>query len=107
MKIEYRERVPPKYSPLRQAREFAEKLETFEDRDIVNILSPKLLNLMPENPMDANSKNWMSPNMLSFQDEGMLPLPRLLQMSISDHCETMKWIDLLMDMTVISKSFEI
>ncbi|KAI6184775.1 hypothetical protein M3Y97_00632600 [Aphelenchoides bicaudatus] len=130
MKVEYRDRTPSKHSPLVQAREFAEKLESFEDRDIISILSPKLLTLMPETPDDPGSKRWLSPNMLSFQDEGMLPLPRLLQasylkqltgwggpnskkpwrcrapdMSTSNHCETLKWIDLLMDMTGAKRIF--
>ncbi|KAI6184776.1 hypothetical protein M3Y97_00632700 [Aphelenchoides bicaudatus] len=106
MKVEYRDRIPSKHSPLVQAREFAEKIESFEDRDIyLSILSPKLLNLMPETLADPESKRWLSPNMLSFQDEGMLPLPRLFQMSTSDHCETMRWIDLLMDLSGAKRMF--
>ena len=31
MKVDYRDRIPSKHSPLVQAREFAEKLESFED----------------------------------------------------------------------------
>jgi hypothetical protein len=82
MKVEYRNKYPAKNSPLEQAKQFAEQLESYEDRDIVSILSPKLLNLMPESP-SPGSKRFLSPNMLSFQDEGFLPLPRVLQMSTS------------------------
>lgn len=77
--VEYRDQQPKENSPLEQARRFAEQLESYEDRDIVSILSPKLLNLMPEMGSVPSSKRWLSPSMLSFQDEGVLPLPRLLQ----------------------------
>lgn len=63
-----------------QLDEFVSRLESFDDRAVVSVLSPKLLNLLPQTPrLDPESKNWLSPTMLSFQDEGMLPLPRLLQ----------------------------
>ncbi|KAI6192349.1 hypothetical protein M3Y97_00328000 [Aphelenchoides bicaudatus] len=88
----------------RQLNEFVNTLESFDDKAVVSILSPRLLNLLPQTPrLDPESKDWLSPNMLSFQDEGMLPLPRLLQMSTSSHCETLEWLDLLMHMSGASK----
>ncbi|KAI6227650.1 hypothetical protein M3Y99_01226600 [Aphelenchoides fujianensis] len=106
MKVDYRSRPTGEDSPLAQARRFAEQLESFDDKNVLSILSPKLLNLLPQDPEDPDSKRWLSPNMLSFADEGMLPLPRLLQLSTSDHCETMAWLDLLMDLTGAKRMFD-
>ncbi|KAI6222423.1 Moulting cycle MLT-10-like protein family-containing protein [Aphelenchoides fujianensis] len=86
-------------NPTEKLRSFIEELENYQDKAVISFLSPQLLNLLPQRPLDPDSQNVLSPNMLSFQDEGMLPLPRLLQMSTSDHCETLEWLDLLMEMT--------
>ncbi|KAI6196116.1 MLt-TeN (Mlt-10) related [Aphelenchoides besseyi] len=114
LKVDYKNRRADADSPLNQARTFAEQLESFDDKNVLSILSPKLLNLLPQEPDDPDSKRWLSPNMLSFSDEGMLPLPRLLQvcnqnllqLSTSSHCETMAWLDLLMDLTGAKRMFD-
>ncbi|KAI6193471.1 MLt-TeN (Mlt-10) related [Aphelenchoides besseyi] len=106
LKVDYKNRRADVDSPLNQARKFAEQLESFDDKNVLSILSPKLLNLLPQEPDDPDSKRWLSPNMLSFSDEGMLPLPRLLQLSTSSHCETMAWLDLLMDLTGAKRMFD-
>ena len=118
LKVDYKNAHADAATPVEQARHFAEKLQSYEDRGVISILSPKLLTLMPQSPTpDAESKSWLSPTMFSFQDEGMLPLPRLFQvcvqsaidrslrvarrdrfqLSTSNHCETIKWLDLLLD----------
>lgn len=45
-----------------------------------SFLSPKILNLLPTKKESFNGKaTFLSPNLLSFHDDGLLPLPRLLK----------------------------
>ncbi|CAD5221359.1 unnamed protein product [Bursaphelenchus okinawaensis] len=86
-------------TPYEQLRTSLQEIESFDDKGVVSVLSPKLFNILPEGPLDPESKRWLSPNMLSFQDEGMIPIPKLFKWSKSDDCETQRWIELLLDVT--------
>ncbi|KAI6176107.1 MLt-TeN (Mlt-10) related [Aphelenchoides bicaudatus] len=69
-----------------------------------SFLSPKILNLLPIKKEASDGKlSFLSPTLLSFHEEGLLPLPRLLRLSGSNACETQKWIDLIMTMTGASR----
>ncbi|CAD5227457.1 unnamed protein product [Bursaphelenchus xylophilus] len=97
--VTFENRAPDGQSPYEQLRKSLEEIESYDDKGVVSVLSPKLFNILPEGPMDPESKRWLSPNMLSFQDEGMIPLPKLFKWSKSDDCETQRWIELLLDIT--------
>ncbi|CAD5227455.1 unnamed protein product [Bursaphelenchus xylophilus] len=99
MNVTFKNRPPDGQSPYEQLRKSLEDIENYDDKGVVSVLSPKLFNILPEGPLDPESKRWLSPNMLSFQDEGMIPLPRLFKWSKSDDCETQRWIELLLDIT--------
>ncbi|KAI6200570.1 hypothetical protein M3Y96_00748000 [Aphelenchoides besseyi] len=92
--------------PTAKLREFVSELESYSDKAVYSILSPKLLNLLPQTPLDRESKTYLSPNLLSFQDEGTLSLPRLLQLSTSNYCETIQWLDILIHATGASQMLE-
>lgn len=78
-KVTFSSRQPRGESPYEQMHRQLEELEQYDDRGVVSVLSPKMFNLLPEGPADPESKRYLSPNMLSFQDEGFLPLPRLFK----------------------------
>ncbi|KAI6236278.1 hypothetical protein M3Y95_00140600 [Aphelenchoides besseyi] len=92
--------------PTEKLREFASELESYSDKAVYSILSPKLLNLLPQTPLDRESKTYLSPNLLSFQEEGALSLPRLLQLSTSNRCESIEWLDILIHATGASRMLE-
>ncbi|CAD5221483.1 unnamed protein product [Bursaphelenchus okinawaensis] len=96
--VAFQNRPPNGKSPYEEMQKMMQQIEEFDDKGVISILSPKLFNLMPDQP-DPESKRYMSPNMFSFQEEGFLPLPKLFRMSNSDECETLKWLDLMLDFT--------
>uniref|UniRef100_A0A1I7SGX3 Uncharacterized protein n=2 Tax=Bursaphelenchus xylophilus TaxID=6326 RepID=A0A1I7SGX3_BURXY len=86
--VAFQNRPPNGKSPYEEMQKMMQQIEEFDDKGVISILSPKLFNLMPDQ-QDPESKRYMSPNMLSFQDEGIN----------TDECETLKWLDLLLDFT--------
>ncbi|CAD5228281.1 unnamed protein product [Bursaphelenchus xylophilus] len=94
MPVSFREHAASKNTPAGELKSVVEQLDT----QSISFLSPKILNVLPVKD-DENSTKFMSPNLLSFHDEGLLPLPRLLKLGNSDECETQEWIDLLMDVS--------
>ncbi|CAD5221361.1 unnamed protein product [Bursaphelenchus okinawaensis] len=99
LNVTYQYRNSDGQTPYEQLRASLQEIESFDDKGVVSVLSPKLFNILPEGSLDPESKRWLSPNMLSFQDEGMIPIPKLFKWSQSDDCETQRWIDLLLDLT--------
>ncbi|CAD5221641.1 unnamed protein product [Bursaphelenchus okinawaensis] len=95
MPVSFREHSDAKNTPIGQLRSIVQKLDT----QSVSFLSPKILNIMPQQNDNPAQTRIMSPNLLSFHDEGLLPLPRLLKLGNSDECETQEWINLLMDVS--------
>jgi hypothetical protein len=63
-------------SVISQLEQFVHELENKE----LSFLSPKILNILPgkQNP---GPQRLFSPTILSFQDEGLVPLPRILSVS--------------------------
>ncbi|KAI6216194.1 Moulting cycle MLT-10-like protein family-containing protein [Aphelenchoides fujianensis] len=64
------------------------------------ILSPRLFNAFPESPAAATRDRLLSPSLFGFHDSGNpLSLPALLKYATHDNAETLKWIELLMQMS--------
>ncbi|CAD5216872.1 unnamed protein product [Bursaphelenchus xylophilus] len=103
--VSFKNKAPSGDSPYEQMQKTISEMENFDDKGVVSILSPKLFNVLRASPLDPDSKNYLSPNILSFQDDGVMPLPRLFQWS-KYNCETQKWVELLLNMTGGEKLLE-
>jgi hypothetical protein len=73
--LTYKDKRPASDSPVEQLKSVVNQADSG-----FSFLSPKILNLMPNKKEEFNEKmTFLSPNLLSFHEEGLLPLPRLLK----------------------------
>ncbi|KAI6220027.1 hypothetical protein M3Y99_01631700 [Aphelenchoides fujianensis] len=107
VKVDYRNREAARNSPLAQAREFAQELETYDDKNVVSILSPKLLNLLKAQPDDPRLEAvaFAKHAFLFGRGNPAAPSPSP-DVDLLIHCETMAWLDLLMDLTGAKRMFD-
>ncbi|KAI6212497.1 Glucuronosyltransferase [Aphelenchoides besseyi] len=104
MNVHYKNRRPSKDSAAEQLNKVINQAQSSG----LSLFSPKILNIMPSKDgySDDSKTRFMSPTLLSFHNEGMLPVPQLLKLSRLDECETKKWIDFLMDVTGASNKLK-
>uniref|UniRef100_A0AC34GY21 Uncharacterized protein n=1 Tax=Panagrolaimus sp. ES5 TaxID=591445 RepID=A0AC34GY21_9BILA len=67
------------------------------------ILSPRILPFMPSHD---KRKKFISPTLLSFNNDGFLPLPQILKSTQTDTREQEAWLDMLLDISGTSKKLE-
>lgn len=77
MPVDFENRAPEASSIAKQVHEFMDDI----DRGTLSILSPKVMSLLPSDGSQSSPNRLLSPNILSFHNEGVLPLPRLLGVS--------------------------
>ncbi|CAD5228535.1 unnamed protein product [Bursaphelenchus xylophilus] len=68
-----------------------------DDENASSWLSPKLFSLYHHASKEGNDT--LSPEIFSFQDSGIAPLPRLLRMSTSSECDTLRLLSFFLDIT--------
>ncbi|KAH7727906.1 Protein MLTN-13 [Aphelenchoides avenae] len=95
MPVDFENRLPEASSIAKQVHEFMDDI----DRGSLSILSPKIMNLLPSDESKSSPNKLLSPNILSFHNEGVLPLPRLLGLAASSECDTLQWTDFLMELS--------
>ncbi|KAI6208725.1 Moulting cycle MLT-10-like protein family-containing protein [Aphelenchoides besseyi] len=102
--VRYQNRNSPSSSTERQLQSL---VDDFNSRTL-SLLSPKIMNVIPTNSKQDGQSKFFSPTLLSFHSsDGLLPLPQLLKlfksqslkMSTTSECETIRWLDLLLEIT--------
>uniref|UniRef100_A0AC35FPY4 Uncharacterized protein n=1 Tax=Panagrolaimus sp. PS1159 TaxID=55785 RepID=A0AC35FPY4_9BILA len=68
------------------------------------ILSPRILPFMPSHD---KRRKLISPTLLSFNNDGFLPLPQILKSTQTDKREQEAWLDMLLDISGTSKKLEV
>ncbi|CAD5220416.1 unnamed protein product [Bursaphelenchus okinawaensis] len=71
--------------------------------DKVSVLSPKIMSIFPST---SNGIELFSPDILNFQNTGILSLPQLFKFISSSDTETLLWLELLMEMTGASQKLD-
>ncbi|CAD5226918.1 unnamed protein product [Bursaphelenchus xylophilus] len=85
--------------------EMLQKLQAIlEDLDFqkISVLSPKILALFP----NSKRPQFLSPEILNFQNTGILPLPQLFKLISSSDSEALFWMELLLEMVGASEKLD-
>ncbi|KAH7727915.1 CRE-MLTN-13 protein [Aphelenchoides avenae] len=98
--VDYKDRQSDISSTAKQVAEF---LHDF-DNGTLSILSPRLFNVFPSTEWHGGPHKMLSPTLLSFQEEGAFPLPRLFQLLSSNECDNLQWMDVIMELSGASRT---
>ncbi|KAI6175010.1 hypothetical protein M3Y97_00984200 [Aphelenchoides bicaudatus] len=94
MPVTYRKEKLQSSLAITQLEQFVNDLENKE----LSFLSPKILNVLPTK-QNTGPQHLFSPTILSFEDEGLAPLPKILSLISTNQCEIIEWLDLFIHMT--------